>query len=239
MVTVENTWVEVEKSGADIVVIPIGSIEQHGPHLPLGTDWFSAGRVARLIAENLNAYLLPALPFSNAQEHLDFKGSVSLRPPTLAVVVEDIVLSLAHQGFRKFVIVNGHGGNWVLKPTIRDINFRHPDLMVIMSNGTMPGDKDAAPPELHAGAGETARVMSTRPELVKEGAEDFVPPYGREYLDYVGMRRLTPTGVWGKPSQAEPNKHQQTVPQNVERSVKYIKATFAEMARLKEEHGND
>jgi len=233
MVTVENTWVEVEKSGADIVVIPIGSIEQHGPHLPLGTDWFAADRAARRIAEELNAYLLPALPVSNSQEHLDFKGSVSLRPQTLAQVVEDIILSLAHQGFRKFVIVNSHGGNWVLKPTIRDINFHHPELMVIMSHGTMPGDRDAAPPEVHAGAGETSTVMATRPELVKDGAEDCSPPYGREFLDYVGMRPLTPTGVWGKPSEADPEKYKAASQQW--HSAEYIKATFAELEKLKKE----
>jgi creatinine amidohydrolase len=171
--------------------------EQHGPHLPLGTDWFNADRAARQIAEELNAYLLPALPISNAQEHLDFKGSVSIRPQTLALVLEEIILSLAHQGFKKFVLVNAHGGNWVLKPTVRDINFRHPDLVVIMSHGVMPGDKNAIPPEIHAGGGETGALMSYRPELVKEGAEDFTPNYGREYMDYVGMKPLTPTGVWG------------------------------------------
>ncbi|HJN15021.1 MAG TPA: creatininase family protein, partial [Armatimonadota bacterium] len=155
MVTVENTWKEVEDSGAEIVIIPIGAVEQHGPHLPLGTDWYAADRVAAQVGEQLNAYVLPALPISNSQEHLDFRGSVSLRPQTLALVLEDIILSLAHQGFGKFVIVNSHGGNWVVKPTIRDINFRHPELMVIMSNGTMPGDSAAIPPEIHAGAGET------------------------------------------------------------------------------------
>jgi creatinine amidohydrolase len=231
MVTVENTWVEVERSGVEIVVIPIGSIEQHGPHLPLGTDWFAADRLAAQIAAELNAYLLPALPVSNSQEHLDFPGSVSLRPHTLALVVEDMVLSLAHQGFRKFVIVNTHGGNWVLKPTIRDLNFRHPELMVIMGDGPLPGDRDAIPPEIHAGAGETGSVMGSRPELVKEGAEDFTPEYGREYLDYVGMRKVSPTGIWGKPSAADPDRHKGDA--RVKHSVEYIKATFAELGRLK------
>ena len=231
MVTVENTWVEVEQSGADIVVIPIGSIEQHGPHLPLGTDWFAADRLAEQIARELNAYLLPALPVSNSQEHLDFPGSVSLRPHTLALVLEDMVLSLAHRGFRKFVVVNTHGGNWVLKPAIRDINFRHPDLMVIMSHGPMPGDRAAIPPEIHAGAGETGSVLSSQPDLVKEGAEDFTPAYGREYLDYVGMRKVSPSGIWGKPSEAAPDAHRGEA--RARQSVEYVRATFAELEKLK------
>jgi creatinine amidohydrolase len=233
MVTVENTWKEVEESGADIVILPIGAIEQHGHHLPLGTDWFAAERGARRIAEKLNAYLLPALPFSNSQEHLDFKGSVSIRPQTLALVVEEIILSLAHQGFRKFVVVSTHGGNWILKPALRDINFRYPELMVIMSHGTMPGDKKAIPPDIHSGAGETAGVMAYHPELVKEGAEDFTPEYGRDYIDYVSLKKLSPTGVWGKPSEADPQKHKQVVEQWVQRSVDYVTATFAELEKLK------
>lgn len=235
MVSVENTWVEVEKSGADIVVLPVGAIEQHGPHLPLGTDWYAADRGAKRIAEELNAYLLPALPFSNSQEHLEFKGTVSLRPPTLALVIEEIILSLAHQGFRKFVILSAHGGNWVLKPTLRDINFRHPELMVIMSHGTMPHDHKAIPPDIHSGAGETAGMLNARPEMVKERGEDFTPEYGQEYMDYVSLKRLSPTGVWGKPSQADPQKHKEIVEQWVERSVQYVKATFAELQKLKEE----
>ncbi|NOZ20729.1 MAG: creatininase family protein [Planctomycetes bacterium] len=235
MMTVENTWKEVEESGVDIVVIPIGAIEQHGHHLPLGTDFFAADRGGRMIAEKLNAYLLPALPFSNSQEHLDFKGSVSIRPPTLAIVVEEIILSLAHQGFRKFVICSSHGGNWVLKPTIRDINFRHPDLMVIMSHGTMPRDTSAIPPDIHSGKGETSSMMAYKPELVKEGAEDFTPDYGREYIDYVSLKKLSPTGVWGKPSEADPEQSKQNVAQWVDRSVEYIEATFAEVAKLKKQ----
>lgn len=231
MVTVENTWIEVEESGADIVIVPIGAIEQHGPHLPLGTDWFAADRVGKAIGEELNAYVLPALAVSNSQEHLDFRGSVSLRPSTLALVLEDIILSLAHQGFRKFVVASCHGGNWVVKPTIRDINFRHPELMVIMHSGALPGETSAIPPEIHAGAGETTAIAATRPDLVKEGAEDFTPQHGREYLDYVGMKPVSPTGIWGQPSAANPAQHD---PDSLtKRLVSYIRATFAELERLK------
>ena len=232
MVTVDNTWQEVADSGADIVIIPIGAVEQHGPHLPLGTDWFAADRMAKAIGEQLNAYVLPALAISNSQEHLDFPGSVSLRPQTLALVLEDIILSLAHQGFSKFVVVNAHGGNWVVKPTIRDINFRHPELVVIMSNGTMPGDRAAIPPEIHAGAGETGAMLASRPELVKDGAEDFTPSHGREYLDYVGMKKISPTGVWGMPSEADAGADRSG---SVDRSVDYINATFAEIEKLRGE----
>jgi len=233
MVTVENTWKEIEESGADIVIIPIGAIEQHGPHLPVGTDWFMADVWAKCVGEKLNAYVLPALPISNSQEHLDFKGSVSIRPCTLAQVVEEIILSLRHQGFKKFVVMSAHGGNWVLKPAIRDINFRYPDIMVIMGSGTMPGDTKAIPPDIHSGEGETGRMLAFKPELVKGRADDFTPRYGREYIDYVSLRKLTPTGVWGKPSKASAEKAKEASEATAERCAEYIKTTFAELEKLK------
>jgi creatinine amidohydrolase len=233
MLTVENTYVEIEKSGVDIVVIPVGAIEQHGPHLPLGTDWIIAESMGRALAQELNAYLLPALPVSNSQEHLSFKGSVSIRPTTLALMLEDICLSLRHQGFRKIVIASSHGGNWIIKPWIRDFNFRYPDMMVIHSSGSMPGDSKSIPVEIHSGQGETSAMLAIRPDLVKEGAADFTPSLGREYLDYTDFRKLSPTGVWGKPSKADGEAGKDRAADWVKRSAEYVRATFKELAEMK------
>ena len=233
MFTVENTYVEIEKSGVDTVILPVGAIEQHGPHLPLGTDWIIADASGRALAQELNAYVLPALPVGNSQEHLSFKGSVSIRPTTLAQVLEDICLSLRHQGFRKIVILSAHGGNWIIKPWIRDFNFRYPDMMVIHSSGTMPGDSRNIPVEIHSGRGETSEMLAIRPDLVKGGAADFTPTLGREYLDYTDFRKLSPTGVWGAPSKADAAAGKQSAEDWAKRSATYIRATFKELTALK------
>jgi creatinine amidohydrolase len=233
MWTVENTYVEIEKGGVDTVIIPVGAIEQHGPHLPLGTDWIIAEAMGRTLGQEVGAYVLPALPVSNSQEHLSFKGSVSIRPTTLALVLEDICLSLRHQGFRKIVILSAHGGNWIIKPWIRDFNFRYPDMMVIHSSGSMPGDSKSIPVEIHSGQGETSAMLAIRPDLVKEGAADFTPSLGREYLDYTDFRKLSPTGVWGKPSKADGEAGKDRAADWVKRSAEYVRATFKELAEMK------
>jgi creatinine amidohydrolase len=234
MWTVENTYVEIEKGGVDTVIIPVGAIEQHGPHLPLGTDWIIAEAMGRTLGQEVGAYVLPALPVSNSQEHLSFKGSVSIRPTTLALVLEDICLSLRHQGFRKIVILSAHGGNWIIKPWIRDFNFRYPDMMVIHSSGSMPGDKKSIPVEIHSGQGETSAMLAIRPDLVKEGAADFTPSLGREYLDYTDFRQLSPTGVWGQPSKADGKAGKERAADWVKRSAEYIRATFTQLATMRQ-----
>jgi creatinine amidohydrolase len=233
MYTVENTYVEIEKSRVDTVIIPVGAVEQHGTHLPLGTDWFIADAMGRALGEELNAYVLPAIPVSNSQEHLSFKGTVSIRPTTLALLLEDICLSLRHQGFKKIVIASAHGGNWIIKPWIRDFNFRYPDMMVIHSSGTMPGDTKSIPIEIHSGQGETSAMLAIRPDLVKKGAADFTPTLGREYLDYTDFRKLSPTGVWGQPSKADEKVGKERAADWAKRSAKYIRATFEKLADLR------
>jgi len=92
ILTVYNTSKEIEESKVDTAILPIGSIEQHGPHLPLGTDWIIVQEIAKRLAEKIgDCYLLPAIPYSNSQEHLGFSGTISLKPSTLAQMIRDIV----------------------------------------------------------------------------------------------------------------------------------------------------
>jgi len=234
MVTVFNSWEEVAEADVEIAILPIGSIEQHGRHLPLGTDWLIADRWAKELGERLNAYVLPALPYGNSQEHMGFPGTITLRPQTLALVIEDIILSLRHHGIKKVVVLSAHGGNWVIKPTIRDLNFRYSDMTIIWADGALPGERERIPEDIHSGRGETSTMLYFHPELVKmERAEDFTPDVGQEYNDYVGFDRTTRCGVWGKPSEASEEIGRENMEARVERQVRYIKATFEKLERLK------
>jgi creatinine amidohydrolase len=234
MVSIENTTTEIAASGAEIVVLPVGAVEQHGPHLPVGTDAIVAGERARRLAEKLGAYLLPVLAYGNSQEHLGFKGTVSLRPSTLAIVIEDIILSLRHQGFTKFVVLSTHGGNWIIKPTIRDLNFRHPDITIIWADGALPGETDRIPRDIHSGAGETSTMLAVNESLVKGRGPDFTPAVGQEYNDYVGMHLSTETGVWGEPSKASKDLGQEGLATTAERQAEYVRATFARVKQLRD-----
>src|SRR5690349_11754551 len=119
MVDGRNTTEEWQMHAGDVCILPIGSFEQHGGHLPLSTDILGAEYFARVLAEDLGAALLPALPFGTCMEHTGFRGSVSLRPETLMQVIRDVADEMERQQFRVLVLLNGHGGNFALGPVVR------------------------------------------------------------------------------------------------------------------------
>ena len=107
------TWQEVEEylRGANGIILPIGSVEQHGPNGLIGTDHLCAEVVAKGVGDAIGAAVAPTLAYGMSQHHLGFAGSVTLRPSTLMLVVRDVVQSLSVHGFRRFFFINGHGGN--------------------------------------------------------------------------------------------------------------------------------
>ncbi|MCY4529508.1 MAG: creatininase family protein [Chloroflexi bacterium] len=120
---VTSTYLDLDSSGVDTAVLPVGAVEQHGPHLPLSVDWFQGEIVARRVAERLDGFLLPGVPYGCSQAHTGFRGSISLAPETLGAVVTDIAESLLEQGFCRIAVLNFHGGNLVLKLAVRDLNL--------------------------------------------------------------------------------------------------------------------
>ena len=104
-------WQEIQQfrdSGGSLAVIPVGSVEQHGFHLPLGTDSMVAIRLAEDAAQRTNAIVTPPLWFGWSPHHLALPGTISIRPEVLIEVLFDVLNSLATHGFKRFVIVNGH-----------------------------------------------------------------------------------------------------------------------------------
>ena len=105
------TEVEGYLETKDIILIPIGAVEQHSPYGLIGTDFIVAEAIARMVGDSLDILVAPTLSYAVSPHHMAFKGTVALSPSTMIQVTEDIVKSLVAHGFRRIVFINGHGGN--------------------------------------------------------------------------------------------------------------------------------
>lgn len=182
-----------ELAAEALVVLPVGATEQHGPHLPVGTDTFAVQYIARSAAQQasseITTVLAPALPFGSSHHHLPFGGTFSFSTETYYRLLVELLESLVAGGFRKAFILNGHGGNAeLIQLAARDVARSHPisvaaapywtiawDALVdagIHQHGKLPG---------HAGRFETSLVLAMRPDLVVEPRphRDLPEPLGQ------------------------------------------------------------
>ncbi len=175
------SWPEVAEAAetVDLVLIPIGSTEQHGPHLGLGQDHLIAHAYCERAAERLAPRLLtlPAIPWGISDHHMNFPGTMTLRPETFLDLLEDIIVSMRHHGFRRFLIVNGHGGNqWLMSVAVQDIGFRLDiDFLGCVGHYTLGDDsvlKDIAGeiPGGHACEMESSHAYYLAPDLIRQDA---------------------------------------------------------------------
>lgn len=221
----EMNWPQAESrlQRSDTALLPVGALEQHGPHLPLDLDAWDADYLCRQVAERCGdpkPLVLPLIPYGVSYQHDDFPGTLSVRPETLASLIYEIGMSAARNGITKLVIVNGHGGNLpALKLAAQEIN-RDAHIFTSVDTGETSdvdvaaiADTDA---DLHAGEIETSTTLATRPHLVHmESALSCVPRFSSEYLDFTSTRsvewfahteRISPSGVLGDPTIASREK---------------------------------
>lgn len=129
----ENSFDVKEKiKKSKIAILPIGAVEAHGPHLPLGTDNYLAERLSERIAKKTGAFVLPTLPYGQVWSLKNFSGSINVSNDSLISMLVDIGTSLYDQGFRVFAMINGHLGNAVaLKEAARKLYSLHPDFKIL------------------------------------------------------------------------------------------------------------
>ncbi len=158
----------------DVALLPTGSVEQHGPALPLGTDFMAAQAVAGELAERDDVVVLPTIPVRVSEHHRQFDGTLWTDPTTFENYVSDIVSSIASHGIRKVVIVNGHGGNdGALRRVARRV--RREEVAYAVPWNWWSGIGDVLEDEFgmgitHADEIETSMLLEVAEELVREAA---------------------------------------------------------------------
>jgi creatinine amidohydrolase len=221
-----------------ILCLPIGSIEQHGPHLPLNTDVVLAEGVTRLIVarwgEALDLWQLPTVSISLAREHEWAAGTMSLSITGMTTYMRDLGREIARSlPARNLLIVNGHGGNrGILEALAQDLRADFGLNICIINPAAMADtNADGAVPEIHGGKNETSMMLAIAPHLVRRELMATLkhPPAGdaiRKTILQKGVswpwttddKRLADTGVIGDPKAASPEFGQSIIDHVVERA---------------------
>lgn len=228
---------EIMALDPELAIIPVGSLEQHGPHLPVMTDWAIAAELGKRVAALTGAFLIPALPISTCREQMGKKGTVWMEPVTFYQMMTDIIMSLKLQGFKKVAILQLHGGVFIDTPLVRDLNARYnPELMVALIDGCAffanlyRDGVIETNTELHAGEVETSQILAIAPQTVHmDRAVDYIPDIPRPYLNYGSIFRACPNGVWGEPTKASAEKGQAIFDYCAKQAVEEMNKIFAYM----------
>jgi len=217
-----------------IAVLPVGAIEQHGPHLPVWVDAkINEGVVARaaeLAPPDLGVLFLPPMPVGKSNEHLAFKGTLTLSAETLIRLWTEIGDSVARAGIRKLAIFNSHGGQpQIVDIVCRDLRVRHTMLAVAINSYMLGKPAGMFPPDeliygIHAGSAETSLMLHLTPDLVKneerrnfetlpqklKGKYDTIIPGGRTSVAWQ-MQDLNPLGAAGNALDADATRGKQLI----------------------------
>lgn len=196
-----------------MAVLPVGSFEQHGAFLPLATDTVIAVTVAEAIAAVHPVLLLPPVTVSCSHEHAAWAGTVSISAATLYAVVSDIAASLRRSGVRQLLLVNGHGGNYVLGNVVQEASARGErmglfptelDWLAARAAGALETGPDV---DMHAGELETSLLLHAHPGLVPpDFAAHDERADERNHMLTFGLGPYTESGVVGLPSLATAEK---------------------------------
>ncbi|MCB1499888.1 MAG: creatininase family protein [Bauldia sp.] len=244
----DMTWQEIGALDRDrtVVVLPVGSVEQHGHHMPTGTDTYLATAVSEAAAALVDApvAVLPSPWYGLSAHHMHFPGSITLGAETMMAMVGDIVASVVQHGFRRIAVVNGHGGNAgiidVLASTLGH-RFYGTARIACLTYFSLAREAIAAARESrHGGMGhacefETALMLHLHPDLVhQDRAVIHYPETGTPYLStdllagsivrsFVAFDDLSESGTFGDPGLATAEKGERFLALSAEALADFLK----------------
>jgi creatinine amidohydrolase len=231
-----------------VIIQPLGAIEQHGPHLPFGTDWFVVDAVANATVQEYgdahDLWLLPSLAYTKSNEHAWSSGTVWLSATTMLAALSDIARSVSTLPAKRLVFLNGHGGNSaLLNVACREIRLEL-GLLTFLMHPHVPADHGGTsdPGELgmgiHGGRGETSMMLHVRPDLVDMSVATRNIPVdlaGNRYVKFGGSTSFGwlsndfgPDGHLGDPTGATAEHGKQ----QFERAIEVLGEALGEVSRF-------
>jgi creatinine amidohydrolase len=213
------------------IFIPVGSVEEHGSHLPLSTDTIQAYEVGKAAAQRLPLFVAPPIHYGNCRSTSTHPGTISITTTTLRMLIKDIVRSCYSQGLRNFVVLTGHAGGahrMALQDAGEELLTEFPDIaMAVVTEYELAKHEGReiveTPGDAHAGEIETSRILYTHPHLVKGAGVAEYPSYPLGIL-VRNKRKYWPNGVWGDPSKASAEKGRRLHELMVEKVVALVNA---------------
>lgn len=231
------TGYKYKTSNFDKAIIAVGSTENHGDHLPFGSDTIIAYELALRVAEKVPGLLvLPPIPYGMSEHYAQFPITISLRSETLINVLKDVLRSLLKHGITKIFILNGHDGNIApIEIATREIKVENPQVKIAVLEAWWVTAGKLLPPGTfevweglgHGGEGETSIMLALHPELVDmQWAKGRVPTSLPEEIQIKWLfHELTPYGASGDPTKGTAAKGQRML----EALVNYISSFIQDM----------
>ncbi len=231
MIMGKMTMTEFEKGleKTRTVIIPVGTVEEHGSHLPLATDTIQAMELAKRVSQRMNVFIAPPLHYGFCRSTRCHPGTIGISAGALRAMIRDIVKSLHLHGLRFFVILSGHAGNIhmaALNEVGEELLGEIPEINIaVLSEMDLFLDKGVVVEtegDSHAGEVETSMMLYIRPELVKGRASKEYPMLPKPIL-VRDKRKYWPGGVWGDPSKANRDKGEKLIHLAVDKVIDLIK----------------
>jgi creatinine amidohydrolase len=204
-----------------LVILPAGSVEQHGPHLPTGTDTFAADAIAYAVAERMDGLVLPSTPFGVTPMHMPFEGTITLTPDTYMRVTTETCVSTARHGAKRLLILNWHEGNIPSLAIAAEALHREHGMSVLTVQACYVAEElygGSCNGLTHGGEIETLAVLACRSDLVHLDRIDYSSDHThghrmdklrrtRSYQPVLtDIRSIAATGWFGSPQHATADK---------------------------------
>lgn len=226
-----------------LAILPMGSVEQHGPHLPCGTDYLASLVIGQKVAEKVDGLLLPFCPIGVTPFHMSFVGTLTLKPQTFISIVEDICDSIIQHGARKIVFLNWHEGNTsAMNLAAVSVQQRHPVRVLVVQACYIAFELFGKECGLtHGGELEVLPILAYEPSLVHlDRATNSSPSERAKKVDSLrrgraaypflrDIREIAPTGWYGEPQKATVEKAKVFLDKVAGAAADYIRTTFKEL----------